>query len=374
VKILHTVQLYWPVIGGSEEGVRQVSERLAARGHDVTVATARHPDRRERVINGVTVEGFDIAGNAVLGIRGDVDRYQQFILRGGFDIVLNYAAQTWATDLVFPVLDRIRARKVLVPCGYSGLDDPRYAGYFAALPDLLRRYDRIIYLSPRYRDAVFGEQHGIGRSVVVPNGADEREFGRDPVGFRQWAGITTRYLVVTVANHYRSKGHAFVIEALRLLGRDDVTLAIIGRMSRNPLRGCGAACRFEALRHRRVRLFPGLARTWVVSALQEADLFLFGSQVECAPLVVYESFASRLPVVSTPVGNLPDYRGLVELVESPGQMASVVGALLGDEVRRARIAERGWRLWRDRHTWASIALQYESEYQRLLSDSGRDES
>jgi glycosyltransferase involved in cell wall biosynthesis len=282
VKILHTVQLYSPAVGGSEEGVRQVSERLAARGHDVTVATAQHPGRRDRLINGVSVQEFHIAGNLALGIRGEAGRYQEFLLRGGFDIVLNYAAQTWATDLAFPILDRVPARKVLVPCGYSGLGDPRYARYFEALPDHLRRYDRVIYLSPRYRDAVFGERHGIGRSVVIPNGADEREFDRPPAGFRRRAGIATQYLAVTVANHYKSKGHGFVIEALRRLGRDDVTLAIIGKASPNPLRGCGAACRFAALRDRRIRLFPDLPREWVVSALKEADLFLFGSQVECA--------------------------------------------------------------------------------------------
>lgn len=367
MKILHTVQLYSPVVGGSEAGVRQVSERLAARGHDVTVATARHPGRRDRLINGVAVEEFDLSGNAALGIRGDAEGYQQFILRGGFDIVLNYAAQTWATDLVLPILDRVSARKVLVPCGYSGLSDARYARYFAALPEYLRRYDRIIYLSPGYRDATFGEQHGIGRSVVIPNGADEREFDRPAAGFRQWAGIDTRYLVVTVANHYRSKGHAFVIDALHRLGRDDVTLAIIGKASPNPLRGCRAACGFAAIRNRRVRLFSDLPREWVVSALKEADLFLFGSQVECAPLVLYEAFASRLPVLSTPVGNVPDYQDMVALVESPGEMATAANALLEDETRRAQIAERGWRLWRDRHTWESIALSYEREYERLLS-------
>ena len=371
MRILHTVQLYSPVVGGSEEGVRQVSERLAARGHDVTVATARHPNRRERRIGGVTVEAFDIAGNAALGIRGEAERYQRFILDGGFDIVLNYAAQTWATDLVFPILSRLRARKILVPCGYSGLGDPRYERYFAALPDHLRRYDRIIYLSPGYRDAAFGERHGIGRSVVIPNGADEREFEGAPVGFRRWAGIDTRHLVVTVANHHSSKGHAFVIDALRRLGRDDVTLAIIGRMPRNPLRGCSVACRLAAMRDRRVRLFSALPREWVVSALKEADLFLFGSAVECAPLVVYESFAARLPVISTPVGNVPDHRGLVELVETPAAMAAAAGALLDDAARRAEIAERGRQVWEAQHTWASIARRYEDEYLALLSDSTR---
>ncbi len=71
--------------------------------------------------------------------------------------------------------------------------------------------------------------------------------------------------------------------------------------------------------------------------------------------------------MSTPVGNVPDYQDLVALVESPGEMATAADALLDDETRRAQIAERGWRLWRDRHTWEAIALRYEREYERLLS-------
>ena len=213
---------------------------------------------------------------------------------------------------------------------------------------------------------MFGEQHGIGRSVVIPNGADEREFDRPAAGFRQWAGIDTRYLVITVANHYTSKGHAFVIDAFRRLGRADVTLAIVGRMPRNPLRGCGTACRLAALRDRRVRLFPDLPREWVVSALKEADLFVFGSRIECAPLVIYEAFASRLPVISTPVGNYPTTRdwsrSWTPWRERPGRWPAS-WAMPADGGKWPT----GDGLWRDRRTWESIALSYEREYARLLS-------
>jgi glycosyltransferase involved in cell wall biosynthesis len=83
--------------------------------------------------------------------------------------------------------------------------------------------------------------------------------------------------------------------------------------------------------------------------------------------VIYEAFASRLPVISTPAGNVPDYRGLVEIVDTVGGMTLAVADLLGDAARRREMADRGWKLWRDHHTWESIALSYEREYERLLS-------
>ena len=39
MKILHTVEYYAPSVGGAQEVVRQISERMVQRGHQVTVAT-----------------------------------------------------------------------------------------------------------------------------------------------------------------------------------------------------------------------------------------------------------------------------------------------------------------------------------------------
>src|SRR5581483_11017062 len=99
MNILHTVEFYWPSTGGSQEVVRQLSERMAAMGHSVTVATTRLPARASTTINGVRIEEFDIEGNAVRGLRGEVDRYKRFLLESKFDVVMNYAAQEWAADL-----------------------------------------------------------------------------------------------------------------------------------------------------------------------------------------------------------------------------------------------------------------------------------
>lgn len=45
MKIFHCVESYYPAVGGMQEVVKQLSERLACLGHDVTVVTRFHPDR-----------------------------------------------------------------------------------------------------------------------------------------------------------------------------------------------------------------------------------------------------------------------------------------------------------------------------------------
>ena len=177
MRILHAVEFYPPSVGGVQAVVRQLSERLAARGHDVTVATGAHPDRTEKVIGGVNVAEFDVGGNEVRGMQGDVEGYRRFVTEGDFDVVMTYAAQQWTTDALLPVLDEIRAHTVLAPCGFSGLRDPAYAQYFAHLRDDLKRFDELIFHSDTYQDSRFARDAGAERLTVIPNAADEREFG-----------------------------------------------------------------------------------------------------------------------------------------------------------------------------------------------------
>ena len=73
MKILHTVEFYHPSVGGMQEVVRQISERLVALGHQVTVATTALPERTEKEINGVKIVEFKISGNAVRGMSGETD-------------------------------------------------------------------------------------------------------------------------------------------------------------------------------------------------------------------------------------------------------------------------------------------------------------
>ena len=71
MRILHTVEFYEPSKGGAQEVIKQLSERLAARGHDVTVATSYLPTRSSAELNGVKIRQFHVRGNRVKGISGE---------------------------------------------------------------------------------------------------------------------------------------------------------------------------------------------------------------------------------------------------------------------------------------------------------------
>ena len=386
MRILHAVELYRPSTGGAQEVVRQISERLAAAGHDVTVATSKLPGCGSEVLDGVTVERFDVAGNEVRGITGEVERYRRFVIDGGFDVVMTYAAQQWTTDALLPVLEEIEAPTVLAPCGFSGLRDPAYAAYFERLRGLLGRFDALVFHSDSYQDAVFAREAGVGNVHLIPNGADEREFGRLPVrgAFREQWGIPPEApLVLTVGGHTGLKGHEQAMRAFGACGEaSGGTLAILANEPTGP--GCGKRCRLSAAARNLIRrdrriLVADPPRESVVEAFADADLFLFCSMVECSPLVLFEAMAAGLPFVSLDVGNAGEVaqwggggvvvsseRDSLGRVKAPAaKVAATAGALLADPGRRDEMGASARAAWRAGFTWEEIAGRYGDLYREL---------
>lgn len=392
MRILHTVELYDPSVGGAQEVVRQLSTRLGARGHEVTVATTRLAQRHSDRIDGVHIKEFDISGNAVRGISGDVEAYKRFVLEGDFDVMMSYAAQQWTVDALLGVLGRIPRPHAIAPCGFSGLHDAAYAGYFRELPERLRSCDALIFHSCSYQDIELARQSGLKRLTVIPNGADEREFGDEHALDARSRDLRARHgidpetpLLLTVGGHTGEKGHALAIEALRRLSLPKAVLIVAAN---NPLGiGCRYSCQMRAaatnvLTFGRKRvLLLNLPRNEVVAAYRAADLFVFGSAIECSPLVLFEAMAAGTPFMTLDVGNaaeiarwsgggrvLPTERRAAGRVGGdPQDMATAIEELLGDEAERQRLGRSGRRAWEQRFTWKTIAAAYEELYGQLLA-------
>jgi glycosyltransferase involved in cell wall biosynthesis len=374
MRVLHTVAHYFPDPGGgAQEVVRQLSERLVRLGHDVTVATTHSANRRDLEHNGVKIKQFRIRSvlqQSVLGIYGETESFCSYLKDGGFDVVMNYAAQTWGTDLTCRVLGQLPAKTILAACGYSGLIGLRrlmYWNYFRRLPKYLRRYDAVVYHSANYRDKQFGDRHGITHYRVIPNGIDSRDFSGPCMDFRREYGIRTPYMILNVGDHFRNKGHARLLEALAEMRRDDVTLVIIGRDFAPPGRGCWHRCRSAAGRYpARVLLLPNAPRDHVVGAFRSADVFWSGSHIEVFPLVILEAMGAGAPFVAFPAGNIAELPGGC-VVTSAAEMATETCGLLNDATRRRQLGDAGREEQQRNYTWDAVALQWERLYQDLIS-------
>jgi glycosyltransferase involved in cell wall biosynthesis len=388
MKILHTVEFYNPSVGGMQEVVGQLSKELVKLGHEVTVATTRLPERKEKEIEGVRVGEFDISGNMVRGLLGETETYQKFLLTSHFDIITNFAAQQWATDLMLPILDRIRAVKVFVPTGFSGLYLPQYKKNFEQMKIWMSKYDRNVFLSDCYQDIIFARECGIRNNTLIPNGAGEDEFLLPArIRIRQQLHIPDKnFLILHVGSHTGMKGH---IEAMKIFDHAKIQYATFLIVGNHFGGGCTLACK------RAEEIYPGfpqgnrdhkqllvreLSREETVAAYKAADLFLFPSRVECSPIVLFECMAAKTPFLTTDVGNSAEIiqwsgagRLLPTIKDARGfSHADIVGSahvleeVVIQEQEREGMKVAGHKAWLARFTWGKIAKEYEALYGTLL--------
>ncbi|NPU86178.1 MAG: glycosyltransferase family 4 protein [Syntrophaceae bacterium] len=404
-RVLLCAEWYAPSVGGVQKVVRELGEGLVRRGHDVTVATTSIDGRPGTLPGGVAVRGFDVSGNLVLGVRGEAEEYRQFVLDGGFDALLVYAAQQWTFDALWPILPQVQARKIHVPCGYSCLYEPSYEDYFRRMPDILRQFDHLVFNATDYRDIQFARENGLERFSVLPNGASEREFAVSPVpDLRQRLGIAPEaFVLLSVGSPPFAKGHAEVAQAyarasfpfptcLVLDGRyerryhppaqnrrDRVRLHLRGVLKRilrgqeNPAQQLLLAC--QSIRRQRGKqvVFTDLPREEMVAAFFAADLFVFASRVEYSPLVLFEAAAAGLPFLTVPAGNADEiarWTGAGEIVPaerdrvgntrvSVDVLSQAMADLATDRERLGMLGRRGRENWKRNYTWETIVGRYE---------------
>lgn len=390
MRIVHTVESYYPSIGGMQEVVRQLSERLVKMGHEVTVATGFHPERKQNIQSGVKIEQFAISGNDVNGIKADakeISRYKNFISDPRFDIVTNFAAQQWATDLALPVLKEIKAKKVFVPTGFSGLYLPNFKNYFEQMKTRMKEYDMNVFLSDNYRDINFARENGVTAATLIPNGAAEDEFlAESTIDIRKKLGIGEKdFLILHVGSYTGIKGHR---EALDIFVRSKIkngVLLMIGNDNEHFKRHLYFHYSYFKLNLLRILkgkkvMITSLKREETVAAYKTADLFLFPSNVECSPIVLFECMAAKTAFLTTDVGNAAEIvkwsdAGIVlpTTIDKNGRSyANIDGSvealnnLYDNDDKRKRLAENGFKTWKEKFGWQVIAKQYEDLYKKLM--------
>lgn len=430
MKILLCTEFFYPSVGGAQEVVKQIATRLALQGHDVTVATTFLADRISRNFQGIKVVDFKISGNIARGISGESAQYQEYVKSGNFDLIFIYAAQQWTFDALWSVLDQMDSKKIFVPCGYSGLYDPAYANYFSELPSVLKKFDALIYHSKTYRDYTFGLEHHLSQCYIVPNGADNEEFNRrPPARIRNQFNISDKeYLFLTVGSLNGAKGH---LELLKVMSRtnasDPITMLLNGNhmTSASFVDGKGFLCRitrrikndsfirlvknillillkkfgirkdyFSSMnelikkinrgdfgRNKRV-IVANFSRDDLISAYFESDLFLFASNIEYSPLVLYEACAAGLPYITGPVGNSKEIiewtgGGILCAAQTDGlgnvhinieDMVNHIETYLHSPDELRQLGQLGRLAWERRFNWDSLVAEYLEIFQRILNE------
>ncbi len=428
MRFLFCVEFFYPSVGGAQEVMKQIASRLVKNGHQVTVATSHLEERVVSHVDGIEILSFPISGNNVKGMLGELEAYRRFVLKHEYDILFIYAAQQWTFDALWEIFPSIPAKKIFVPCGFSALLKADYQNYFAQLPKILEQCDALIFHADHYRDFDFARAHHLKNCVLIPNGADNREFETPPeTNFRSAHHIPANdFLLITVGSLNGAKGHLEIAQALTLLNTEkNVTLILNGNEMPRTKRPRTAKALLKKLQTSSLRsllctaknlcsriltevgvcqsyssnlskiaeetnqgrygknkkiILCNLSRAELLQCYFTADLFVFASHIEYSPLVLYEACAAGLPFLSVPVGNAEeiaewtgggkicpapkDKNGLTKV--APSVLANAITSMMEDEHTLKSLKEAGRNAWKNKFNWDHLVSKYEEVFYGAL--------
>lgn len=109
----------------------------------------------------------------------------------------------------------------------------------------------------------------------------------------------------------------------------------------------------------------------LATMLAASDVFCLPSHREGLPLVLCEAMLCARPVVTTPVGGIPEIvtdakNGYLVPVRDPQRLADRLRALASDPATAARMGQSGYEFARDNLTWDANARRYDALYRKLI--------
>ena len=277
-----------------------------------------------------------------------------------YDVVHVFSA-SYASFLLSPVPAMLAARlfnKRVILHYHSGEAEDHLANWGSLVHPWLKLADEIVVPSAYLRDvfAKFGY-----RARVIPNVVDLGVFD-----YRERRPLRARLLSTrNLEPYYRVD---VIIEAFAQFQAKcpEATLTVAGYGSEEPrLRAMAAQ-----LTNGGVRFLGKVTPAWMPKLYADSDIYLNASEVDNQPVSILEAFASGLPVISTPTGDIPSMvrhgeTGLIVPPEAPHAMARAIADTLDRPERALQMAEQAHNEL-ERFTWKAVR----DEWQAVYSDSG----
>ncbi len=218
---------------------------------------------------------------------------------------------------------------------------------------------------------------GISPSLirVIPSGIDFSPFrevkSRDFLR-REFSFAPDDYLVGIIAALEDHKGHAYLIQASKILKAEAPGIKIV-------VVGTGSL-RLELDRQTRelgvedIVFFLGF-REDVPRILASLDLFVLSSHLEGLGSSILDAMASRLPVVATQAGGIPEVvinleTGLLVPPRDPEALARAILTLYRDRELAARLGRRGYEVVHERYSAEAMAERIIALYEGFAAKKG----
>lgn len=352
MKIAIGVNHSWPHIGGSEKVVQQIAEHMVHDfGYQCDVYTFSLQKQKEH--------------NGVRYIPAQRGQFFNLHIDKHYDHLLVYSDYfyNWPNILTHE-FERTKVSIVLVGMNMMMKSSSTMSKFIKRRKDF-----NIVTHSDNYQDYKECERRGIN-PVVIPNGIDLDEFDIEEGLFKNKYGIKGP-MVLNVSNFFHGKGQEYLPRILDEC-ESDFTLVQISSTIQYPMAQMLEVSYNKKMSGRKSLCLKDIDRKWVTSAFKDADVFVFPSQTEVAPLVVLEAMASKTPWLALPVGNVRKLSG-GKIIPTPGkgakgflqldqrsinEFAENIDILVKNPEKRLTISEEGYNMIESDYNWEVIADQY----------------
>jgi glycosyltransferase involved in cell wall biosynthesis len=386
LKILIAANTFPPNKDGVSEAASVMALAFLEKGWDVEVVTEPIiPSREVREWRGAVIHEFQITGSPRFPypLEGDVEEYQRFLLAGEWDVIV-FHSYAWPLYVAVPLLDELKARRVLVSHGYGALkwnpvrDFPFGLAFLAHSIALsmqmltwIKKIDRVVYLTKRidwkaFYDHRLASLTAHGGIRVIPNGIDPKVKAGASRRFRDSLGVPKdSFLCLCVANYSRRKDQGFAARAFRLAGIPNATMVFIGsdfnEWSEKFQREDAASSHQHS--SGKVIWLEKMDRESTLAAFAECDAFVLSADHEAQPIALLEAMREQKPWIARDAGCISEMPGGI-CVRSEKKMAIAMQKLSSDRHLGETLAREG------HHALENLfnSESYKSSYIRLVEE------
>ncbi|MGQ0811953.1 MAG: glycosyltransferase family 4 protein [Nitrospiraceae bacterium] len=411
MKIVHVTPSYAPCIGGAEKLLQATSERLASRGHEVTIfsmnvskqphfSTQMGSGLPEReMMNAVTVRRFLPNGDVWswllhdkwLQLRGGYRSLRFLLPEGELEMLLNGPRP-------LAMIPAILGAQADIVASMNWLFSPAYYAYLARK---LKRFT-LVGIPVFHTEQAWSEYPIYSRmlarcdAVLVHTAAEEKfvkerasvevKIGgggvepalfvdRNGEAFRKRHRLGHGPVVGYVGRQDRSKGVLVLLEAMQTVwGWNKETFLILAGPQAHRDRTVEAAIQtLPPSQRERVTLIDDFQDHEKASIFDSFDVFVLPSMDESFGIVYLEAWMCQKPVIGARIGSTQCVieEGVDGLLCNPGDAADLahqIIRILADRGDRERMGKNGYAKTVSRFTWDKITDVWENLYIELAAD------
>ena len=232
------------------------------------------------------------------------------------------------------------------------VDFPLKKNYFSRRK-YMKNVDAIIAISEGVKKVLVEGGVNPVNVEVISSGIDFSSFEEDSLALtskdylhREFSFAVDDYLVGIVAHLADHKGHQYLIQATKILKQQapKIKTIIVGE---GPL-SMELDRQAKELDVEDIIFFLGFRKD-IPKILSSLDLFVLSSHLEGMGSSILDAMASRLPVVATKVGGIPEVvingeTGLLVPPRNPSALARAILMLYSDKTLASRLGQKGYEL------------------------------